>query len=365
MRQIILSTTVALMLTACGAAEPAARAAEDGGNAAAPAKASSTDPITLAVAADPPAPKLGERYVLRVSLTNTGDTAVPVAVPRLGHHSVTVRVRVDGQKVMWLDRLHADQNMKTGELKFRMPEREELAPGASLTRDLPVIAMQPGKHTLTVQYKRTGAPEPLVAAPLEIDVQTAEGHRHVGVQMETTHGRVVVKLRPELAYNTCESFASLTANGYFDGLIFHRIVAGFMAQGGDPKGDGSGGPGYFLPLEAHNDLPHRRGVLSMARTGNPDTGGSQFFLMFARKTHLDPAGQRSPGYTAFGEVQDGDETLRKMEAIETRIPAAMLARLEERFNAEQIDGLVRSGRVEKSQPTERVAIESATLITLE
>jgi len=101
----------------------------------------------------------------------------------------------------------------------------------------------------------------------------------------------------------------LTELGFYDGLNFHRIIPGFMAQGGCPLGRGNGGPGYNLKLEAHQDVKHDEpGVLSMARSRMPDSAGSQFFITFGKVSHLD--GQ----YTVFGRITDGREVLKELEA---------------------------------------------------
>ena len=122
----------------------------------------------------------------------------------------------------------------------------------------------------------------------------------------TTGGKMTAELYPEVAPNTVSNFISLVKKGFYDGLIFHRVIPGFMIQGGDPQGSGMGGPGYEIPGEFtangfQNDLKHDRGVLSMARSSNPDSAGSQFFIMVDPAPHLD--GQ----YAAFGKVIEGME----------------------------------------------------------
>ncbi len=112
------------------------------------------------------------------------------------------------------------------------------------------------------------------------------------------------ELFPEIAPNTVNNFLSLVKKGFYDGVIFHRVIAGFMIQGGDPKGTGTGGPGYCIKGEFRangfsNPLKHERGVLSMARTSAPNSAGSQFFVMHADASYLD--GQ----YAAFGKVTEG------------------------------------------------------------
>ena len=119
------------------------------------------------------------------------------------------------------------------------------------------------------------------------------------------------ELYPEIAPNTVNNFISLIKKGFYDGLIFHRVIPGFMIQGGDPEGIGIGGPGYSIKGEFtdngfKNDLKHEPGVLSMARAMDPDSAGSQFFLMHKSSPHLD--GQ----YAAFGKVTEGLEVVDKI-----------------------------------------------------
>lgn len=129
------------------------------------------------------------------------------------------------------------------------------------------------------------------------------------VTIEMEDGQTLTaELYPELAPNTVNNFISLVRKGFYDGVIFHRVIPGFMIQGGDPQGTGMGGPGYSIKGEFNqngcpNDLKHGRGVLSMARSMMPDSAGSQFFIMHADAPHLD--GQ----YAAFGKVTAGLETV--------------------------------------------------------
>ncbi|MBQ3226088.1 MAG: peptidylprolyl isomerase [Clostridia bacterium] len=128
--------------------------------------------------------------------------------------------------------------------------------------------------------------------------------------------KMVAELYPEIAPNTVNNFISLVKKGFYDGLIFHRVIPGFMIQGGDPDGRGTGGPGYgirgeFLSNGFVNELKHTKGVLSMARAMHPDSAGSQFFIMSDPAPHLD--GQ----YAAFGKVIEGLETIDEIISVPT------------------------------------------------
>ena len=127
-------------------------------------------------------------------------------------------------------------------------------------------------------------------------------------------GVMEIELFPEVAPNTVNNFISLVRQGYYDGVIFHRVIPGFMIQGGDPTGTGGGGPGYSIQGEFEqngfaNALKHHRGVISMARTNMPDSAGSQFFIMVADAPHLDGA------YAAFGKVVKGMEVADQIVSV--------------------------------------------------
>jgi peptidyl-prolyl cis-trans isomerase B (cyclophilin B) len=155
----------------------------------------------------------------------------------------------------------------------------------------------------------------------------------------TTAGEMTVEFWPDVAPKTVENFVKLAKDGFYDGTAFHRIVKGFMIQGGDPlskKDDamvGTGGPGYKIKAE-FNDRPHVRGVLSMARSQHPDSAGSQFFIVLDEASFLDRQ------YTAFGKVIKGEDVLVKIGETPT----------------------ARGNGGEKSKPTTRVGVESVKIV---
>ena len=137
------------------------------------------------------------------------------------------------------------------------------------------------------------------------------------VTIEMENGDIMkAELYPEIAPNTVNNFISLVQKGFYDGVIFHRVINGFMIQGGDPEGTGAGGPGYGIDGEFsqngfENNLKHTPGVLSMARTMMPNSAGSQFFIMHKDAPHLDGA------YAAFGKVIEGMEVVNKIAEVAT------------------------------------------------
>lgn len=142
--------------------------------------------------------------------------------------------------------------------------------------------------------------------------------KNPAVTIEMKDGKQIkIELYPDKAPNTVNNFISLAKSGFYDGLIFHRVIKGFMIQGGDPLGTGVGGPGYTIKGEfslngfRQNDVKHVRGVISMARAYSPDSAGSQFFIMHANAAYLD--GQ----YAAFGKVTEGMETVDAIASVAT------------------------------------------------
>jgi peptidyl-prolyl cis-trans isomerase B (cyclophilin B) len=157
--------------------------------------------------------------------------------------------------------------------------------------------------------------------------------------IKTVHGEMVVEFWPDVAPKTVENFTKLAKEGFYDGSAFHRVVKGFMIQGGDPlskKDDpmvGTGGPGYKIKAE-FNERPHVRGVLSMARSSHPDSAGSQFFICLGDAKFLDRQ------YTAFGKVIKGDDVLGQIGETPT----------------------THSGGGERSKPLTRMGVESIKIV---
>jgi peptidyl-prolyl cis-trans isomerase B (cyclophilin B) len=176
--------------------------------------------------------------------------------------------------------------------------------------------------------------------PKQSPSMTPSNNNEVAV-IKTSEGEMVAEFWSDVAPNTVENFKKLARQGFYDGTAFHRIVKGFMIQGGDPltKDEskesrwGTGDPGYKIKAE-FNDKPHEKGVLSMARSADPDSAGSQFFVMLGRSTHLDHQ------YTGFGKLIKGEDVLTKIgETSVTRGPGG-----------------------ENSKPTKRVTVESIKIV---
>jgi peptidyl-prolyl cis-trans isomerase B (cyclophilin B) len=195
-------------------------------------------------------------------------------------------------------------------------------------------------HSARANDLRSGLPNTGIDFGLSISlIQSNEGNivsanNEVAV-IKTTEGEMTIALWPDVAPKTVENFKKLAQEGFYDGTAFHRIVKGFMIQGGDPlskKDDpmvGTGGPGYKIKAE-FSDKSHVRGVISMARSQNPDSAGSQFFICLADAKFLDRQ------YTAFGQLIKGDDVLGRIGDTPTAV----------------------GGGGERSKPTKRVGVES-------
>ncbi|RMF94567.1 MAG: peptidylprolyl isomerase [Planctomycetota bacterium] len=187
---------------------------------------------------------------------------------------------------------------------FALEQWEKCEEYLKVVRDSGIQDQEVEYYSHAVQfYKEAWAKEQ------ELRKAEAEADDLPRVLLKTTKGDIVVELFEDQAPNTVANFISLVEKGFYDGIAFHRVIPGFMAQGGDPRGDGTGGPGYRIRDEY--DLPgarlHFRGSLSMANTGQPDTNGSQFFITYM------PTGHLNHKHTVFGRVIKGMDVVDKLQ----------------------------------------------------
>lgn len=155
------------------------------------------------------------------------------------------------------------------------------------------------------QASEEPAEKPETGKEASVETSNTEQVAKERVVIETAKGKMVIELYPGVAPKTVDNFVKLIQKDFYNGLKFHRVVAGFVIQGGDPKGDGTGGPGYMIPAE-FNEKKHLRGTVAMARSSLPDSAGSQFYICIAPQPSLD--GQ----YTVFGQVIEGLEVIDKI-----------------------------------------------------
>jgi cyclophilin family peptidyl-prolyl cis-trans isomerase len=191
-----------------------------------------------------------------------------------------------------------------GRAAFNSNNFDEAAKDFKLAKEADVLEDNPGKQLLqqVPEYQKKWAKES------ELRAAEAKADDLPRVKLKTSKGDIVVELFENEAPNTVANFISLVEKGTYDGTPFHRVLKGFMAQGGDPKGDGTGGPGYTIACECdkENHREHFRGSLSMAHAGK-DTGGSQFFLTFVPTPHLDGR------HTVFGRIIEGLDVLSELQ----------------------------------------------------
>lgn len=179
------------------------------------------------------------------------------------------------------------------------------------------LAGCPGEEPPEMDYEDPlpppGDPEPEEAEPVnennagENEAAAEEENAKTMVTIATRHGEMVAEIYDETMPITAGSFLLLIDDGFYDGLTFHRVVPEFVIQGGDPAGDGTGGPGFTIPMEKPGEVPHERGVLSMARSQHIDSAGSQFFVCLSDNESVRALDSLGGGYAAFGKVVEGME----------------------------------------------------------
>jgi peptidyl-prolyl cis-trans isomerase B (cyclophilin B) len=204
------------------------------------------------------------------------------------------------------------QIISPGGREWRLKVGEErppvfLPPESSLQAVVDVAAMVPDAFAAPGEVSVSLLGEATPATPLIIDVW--RDFSNVRALIETNYGSLTVKFHPQKAPWTVKNFVDLVEDKFYDNLTFHRVVKGFMVQGGCPRGDGTGNAGYTIPLEVSEDLTHERGSLSMARQGHPDSGSCQFFICHGKQPALDG------NYSVFGQLVEGLDTLDEIADV--------------------------------------------------
>jgi len=245
--------------------------------------------------------KIGDLIWLQVSLKNKS-VAVAKGVTKLMFDDQSVALKLDlGKGRSFRDtRIH---KAPTNRIKIAT---EDFAPGETKTLLIELPAIRSGELKVTASY---GAGR-LESKPLAIKIAEKDGKKEVLVEIYTNKGLVKLKLMPDVALGSCMNFLRLAKKGFYNGLTFHRIIAGFMVQGGDPEGTGQGGPGYSVPLEK-SKIPHAPGMLAMARSGHPDSAGSQFYICVGSPSWLNEK------YTIFGKVTAGLDVVEALGKVKT------------------------------------------------
>lgn len=258
--------------------------------------------LGLAVTAEPVKAEvaLGEAIEIKVTVKNDGTEPEKLPAVVLDKRAVTLSIGEGGGQFVYQRKLDS------------APETKTLAPGESASGTVSFTPVRAGAVPVTVHFAGKGEAE------TKVTVKPGEGGAtELGAVIQTGKGAMRLRFFPEVAPNHVAHFAERIRTGFYDGTQFHRVIIGFMAQGGDPGSKdeparaGAGGPGYSIPQEFTRkaEYTHSYGRLSTARTQDPDSGGSQFFLCFDNAKFLD--GQ----YTVLGEVFEGQDTLKAIEAI--------------------------------------------------
>jgi len=250
--------------------------------------------------------KLGEDAVLVLTLTNHTATAMKVPVLRLARDSISVRVMAPGGGGGTVTRLYGSfLENDTGGLDFRaaVTPMRKLDAGASVQARIVIPALLTGDLSFTAVLGDGGG-SPVAAKSAVVDVQ---GRQHVSAQVDTTKGSFQIDLDAAGAYSSVASFWTLANEHFYDNLPFHRVVLGALAQTGDPRGNGTGGPGWYLPAEPRVGAA-TRGDVGLARGTHADSAGSQWFVV------ADAKGVLPGGYVRLGTVSAGLDTLDQLAA---------------------------------------------------
>jgi cyclophilin family peptidyl-prolyl cis-trans isomerase len=245
--------------------------------------------------------QLGETIRAEVTVTNEGAVPANVPVPELALPSVSLHVtrRPDvPTPESFLVRIQGNS------------QNARLQPGESVTGVIEFPAVDPHGQLIEAYYEPRGSIHPYfegteMQVSNRVPVKIHAGGRKLYARITTEAGPIKIEFFPDRAMNHVLSFVQLAQRGYFDGIVYHRVVPHFVIQGGDPTGTGSGGPGYKLPAE-FNEIEHVPGILSMARTSDPHSAGSQYFICTADCPNLDNQ------YTVFGRVVEGLESVMKI-----------------------------------------------------
>jgi cyclophilin family peptidyl-prolyl cis-trans isomerase len=263
--------------------------------------------MNVSLALDKPSYTLGDNILATVKVTNEGKSPVQAAKPKLDLASVGFILQRDKSAPTpesYIVRL--DQKVEQATLK----------PGESVSGQIELLACEPGSFTLIAMHGHSGPWSPGYAKSnatksnlINFKVAPAQKGQRMRAKLTTEAGPISLIFFPERAHNHVLGFLQLAKKGYYNGIKFHRVVPGFVIQGGDPTGTGGGGPGYAIPGE-FNEIKHVPGILSMARKPDPHTGGSQFFVCTAITSSLDNK------YTVFGQVESGMEAVQEIGADE-------------------------------------------------
>ena len=284
---------------------------------AAPPAPAAEAKLELKVKAEKEEVKLGDAIRLQVKLTSRSAKALAVGKLRIGApHGLVFYVKGKDRPPRQVSRLWG--RFQGNDFKESPAERVPLKKGETLEETVDLLGIVQGEMEIRAVYlggDKAAAPDPVEAKAVKVTVGPGpNGETRVGARVKTEKGAMTFELLPEKAYNSVHNFLLLAREGFYKDRVFHRIMKDFMVQTGCPKGNGTGGPGYYLPAE-FNDLKHEKGVLSLAREQHDNTAGSQFFIMTAANKGLDGR------YSGFGRIVEGMEILDWLAATPVKAAA--------------------------------------------
>lgn len=267
--------------------------------------------LAVTVAPSAPSVELGQRLDVQVKVANAGTDPVQASEAVEDILSVSLEIAYAGRVFEYMKIAPAYFEFLQGKDIQPYHKTVVLEPGEAKETTLSILLPEAGSYEVRAVYR--GAGEAIRSAWAPVEVKPKGESKRLLVRMKTNQGAVVLAFHADKALGTVMNFLDLADKEFYDGVGFHRVIKGFMSQGGDPEGTGAGGPGYSIPQE-FNDLHHDPGVLSMARTSrHVDTAGSQFFLC----VKMDPKTQRllDRQYTVFGYTVEGMETVTKINEV--------------------------------------------------
>jgi cyclophilin family peptidyl-prolyl cis-trans isomerase len=278
--------------------------------------------VVLEVAADANSVKLGEDIVLKLTVTNHTSQAIDVPVFRLADDAVSVRISWDGAQRAVITRRWGDWHEDLGRLAFE-PRRSltrRVKPGETIRGSIAFAAVVSGDITCDLALGADG-PSRLRTKPVTVEVTPKSGApKRLVAQVETSAGNFACELDGAVAFNAVSHFWRLAREGFYDGLVVHRVEPGILVQAGCPRGDGTGGPGWYLPAEG-DARPLSRGGFGLARAAHPDSAGSQFVAVADKDGKAGEAlGNNAPGkaeWTPLGRVIEGQDIVDAIAARET------------------------------------------------
>jgi len=253
--------------------------------------------------------ELLDEIPMTVTVKNKGGKEVMMPPLRISDHAVTIVLK-DGDKTFRLRRIYG--TFSGGKLFPADVVRSKLRRSRKVTEKLEMIAIRPGTYEVTAEVRGVeGLEEPAVSRAIKLQVMPPDEGKSLRATIRTNKGDMTAELYPDDAYNHCHEFVLNARARFYNGLVFFRIVKGFMGQTGCPKNIGNGNAGYNIPQE-FNERKHVRGVLSAARSKHEDSAGSQFFVMHQANASLDGR------YTVFGKVIENVEVMDKITSVRVK-----------------------------------------------